>query len=390
MYTQNFNKGRIMNWIKSLFEFTRVPKRKRAQKRGEAPAIPRSVAYSLHYPGAAQQISGQNISMQTFEQMLRDPLIRSAVTIKKYGALAVPWRLLPAENGGAHEDARRKAEFVEYAFAEMQGSITGVLLDAMDAIAKGYAILEKIFIEDRRKYPGKIRYEAIRPKDPSLFGFEVDEFLNLEGLTLHVPGESPRSLPIEKFVVFVYQQRYGYPSGESDLIAAHKHWAIKRELLKQWSAHLEKFASPTVVGKFKRGLPESAQMQLLDALEKLAHQSAVVHPDDIEVSLLEGGRESRSEYLEAIDYHNREMARAILGQTLVTEDSRRIGSLALGKVHLQVLIMQLAGLRRELAERVVNEQLIRPLIDLNFGAGSYPVFEFVEPELDVFKTGKVV
>ncbi|HWP30573.1 MAG TPA: DUF935 family protein [Fimbriimonadales bacterium] len=380
-----------MNWIKNIIEFTRIPKRKRLQKRDEAPAIPRSIAYSLQFPGAAQQVSGQNISLQTFEQMLRDPLIRSAVTIKKYGALAVPWRIVPApENGGASEDARKRADFVEYAFAEMQGSITGVLLDAMDAIAKGYAILEKIFVEDTRKYPGKIRFEAIRPKDPSLFGFEVDEFLNIKGLTLHVPGESVRSLPVEKFVIFVYQQRYGFPSGESDLIPAHKHWAIKRELLKQWSSHLDKFASPTVLGKFKRGLPESAQTQLLDALEKLARQSAVVYPDDIEVSLLEGGREARSGYLEAIDYHNREMARAILGQTLVTEDSRRIGSLALGKVHLQVLIMQLAGLRRELAERVVNEQLIRPLIDLNFGAGSYPMFEFVEPELDVFRTGKVV
>jgi phage gp29-like protein len=97
-----------------------------------------------------------------------------------------------------------------------------------------------------------------------------------------------------------------------------------------------------------------------------------------------------SGYLEAIDYHNREIARAILGQTLTTEDSRRIGSLALGKVHLQVLIMQLAGLRRNLAERVMNEQFIRPLIELNFGPGLYPKLAFEEPDLDVFRTGKVV
>ena len=108
------------------------------------------------------------------------------------------------------------------------------------------------------------------------------------------------------------------------------------------------------------------------------------------MSLLDGRRAAESGYLEAIDYHNREIARAILGQTLTTDDSRRVGSLALGKVHLQVLIMQLNGLRKDIAERVMNEQIIRPTVDLNFEGGSYPTFVFDEPELDVFRTGSVV
>ncbi|MCH8273323.1 MAG: DUF935 family protein [Armatimonadetes bacterium] len=367
--------------------FNRNRNGRKRRQRDEAPAIARAVTGSFMWPGAAGQAFGQRLSLSVYDEMLTDPLVRSAVVVKKLGALAVPWHIEAADESS---ESRRRSAFIEYVLNEMNGSATGVLFDAMDAIAKGYAILEKVFVTDEREFPGMVRLYAVKPKDPALFGFDVDEFLNIKGLTLHVPGEKQRNLPISKFVVYAHSQRYGAPAGESDLRAAHRHWCIKRELIKQWSGHLEKFASPTVIGRFKRGLPQDAQAALLDALEKLQRQSAVVHPDDIDVSLLDGGREARSAYMDAIDYHNREIARAILGQTLTTDDSRRVGSLALGKVHLQVLIMQLAGLRRDLAERVMNEQIIRPLIDLNFGGGLYPTFEFEEPDLDVFRTGKVV
>jgi phage gp29-like protein len=314
--------------------------------------------------------------------MMLDPLLRSAMTVKRLGALAVPWRIQSANSSA---DAERRAEFIETMFKNMEGSVNGILYDAMDSLIKGFCVLEKV-TEHRN---GSIVLTAVKPKDPALFGFEVDDYLNITSLTLHVPGETPRELPIEKFIVFSHNRRYGEPHGESDLRAAHRHWAIKRELVKQWAAHLEKYASPTVVGKFRRGLSLEAQNALLDALEKLQRQAAMVHPDDVEVSLLEKRAEWQSAYAEAIDYHNREMARAVLGQTLTTEDSTRVGSLALGKVHLQVLVMQLAGLRKDLAERVMNESIIRPFIQMNFGEGLYPTFVFEEPELDVFRTGQV-
>ncbi len=360
----------------------------RSKSSGEkAPSVSKLGLEALAYPSGMRAFSSERITLEVYEEMLSDPLIRSALTIKKLGALAVPWRVLPYDES---PESRERVEFIRYVFSEMSGSPEQVLFDAMDALAKGYAVMEKIYVMDEGRFGGKVRLGAVKAKDPALFGFEVDEFLNIQALVLHLPGESPRRLPREKFVIYAHNQRYGAPTGESDLKSVHRSWCLKRELIKQWSAHLEKFASPTVLGKFKRGLPEEAQRELLSALQRIQRQSAVVHPDDIEVRLLEGGSEGRGAYLEAIEYHNREIARAILGGTLTTDDSRRVGSLALGKVHLQVLIMQLAGLRRTLADKVMNEQIIRPLIDVNYGGGGYPVFSFEEPDLDVFRTGQVV
>jgi phage gp29-like protein len=66
-----------------------------------------------------------------------------------------------------------------------------------------------------------------------------------------------------------------------------------------------------------------------------------------------------------------------------------VGSLALGKVHLQVLLLQISALRRELADTVMTEQIIRPLIELNFGPGPIPRFEFEETRLEAFATGRL-
>ncbi len=352
------------------------------QKSSEkAPALSRFQTEIKSRFGAIGKATSGLPNMMIYEEMMLDPLVKSAMMVKKLGCLAMPWKITAAKNDTG------QSEFIQNMFDDMDGSVNGLLFDALDALSKGFSVLEKIWTQNRF---GQWVLHSAKPKDPALFSFETDRFLNLKSLRLHLAGEEPIVLPKEKFILFAHNQKYGAPEGESDLKSAYKHWKIKRELVNQWSAHLEKFASPTVVGKFKRGMPEESQISLLDSLDKLQRQSAVVHPDDVEVSLLDGARQGQNGYLEAIDYQNREIARSILGQTLTTEDSRRIGSLALGKVHLQVLIMQLAGLRNSLAERVMNEQVIRPLIEINFGAGAYPVFKFDEPELDVFRTGRVV
>ncbi len=93
--------------------------------------------------------------------------------------------------------------------------------------------------------------------------------------------------------------------------------------------------------------------------------------------------------MDALEFHNREMARSILGQTLTTDEGRRVGSLALGKVHLQVLLLQITAIRREIADSLMTEQIIRPLIEMNFGPGPIPRFEFENTQLEAFATGQI-
>ena len=328
-------------------------------------------------PGAALALD--NI---VTDQMLSDAMVRTALTVKQLAILAVPWQVAPADSS---PDAKQRAEFVVECFTRMTGSPLTILASAMDAFASGWSVQEQIYELEA----GRIILREVRAKDPRTFGQEFDEYGHLRQLSQHVPGEPPRALDPKRFIITRHRPSPTSPQGQSDLLPALPHWQAKRQLMAAWKLHLEKFAMPTVLGKFERGLPPDEQAAILAALQDVQNSTAIVYPNEISIDTLGGNKEPSQGFMEAIEFHNREIARAILGQTLTTDEGRRVGSLALGKVHLQVLLMQVSALRRELADQVMTEQVIRPLVELNFGLGRIPRFQFEEPKLEAFTTGNI-
>lgn len=332
---------------------------------------------SLEYAG----VPPGGLPYSAYEEMEKDSMVQTCLTVKKLGVVACDYRI----EGGPSQEGKRRAEFIQEAFGRMEGSPHTILLQAMDAFCKGWSIQESIYSAS----DGKLWLEAVRPKDPALFGIRMDPFGRVQSLTLQLPGEETRSVPRGKFVVYANRGSYGRPKGRSDLDAAYRHWQAKQSLLAAWRFHLERFAMPTVLGRYERGLPLDEQEQVFGALRNLSIHTAVMVPTEIEIGTLGGQKESSTGFMEAIDFHNREIARSILGQTLATDEGRRVGSLAMGKVHLQVLLLQLDALRRELADTVMTEQVIRPLVELNFGPGPVPTFVFDQISLSAFSTGEL-
>lgn len=327
-------------------------------------------------------ITPSGLPYSVYDQMETDAMVQTALTVKKLGVLASKFQIVPFDSSPA---SKRNADFVESQFSHMHGSPQTILNGAMDAFAKGWSAQELIWELEG----GRISLMEVKPKDPSLFGLEVDAFGNVKGLRLEIPGETPRELPRSKFVVYMNRPSYARTKGRSDLDAAYRHWQSKNTLLAAWKLHLERFASPTVLGSFSAGLPLEDRSALLAALEQLHENTAILFPKEIELDTLGGSREQSTGFIDALDFHNREIARSILGQTLTTDEGRRVGSLALGKVHLQVLLLQLEGLRKDLADVVMTEQVIRPMIELNFGPEKVPRFEFEPVPLSAFSTGEV-
>lgn len=353
--------------------FSRKPKRREL-----APQITRYERRTLSEPG----VPPAGLPYATYNQMQTDAMVQTALTVKKLGVLAAPWKLEPADGSS---EAKRRAEFVEEAFARMEGSPSTILSNAMDAFAKGWSIQESVYEPDG----DHVWLAVVRAKDPAHFGLDMDAFGRMKGLTLRLPGEIPLDLPRDKFVVYQHRSGYGNAKGTSDLDAAHKHWQAKQTLLAAWKLHLERFAMPTVLGKYARGLPATEQTELLASLDNLHRLTSILYPDEIELTTLGGSKEPSTGFMEALDFHNREIARAILGQTLTTDEGRRVGSLAMGKVHLQVLLLQLEAIRKDLADRVMTEQVVRPLVEMNFGPGLVPAFVFESSSAEAFVTGSL-
>ena len=307
-----------------------------------------------------------------YEQMQRDAQVQACLTIKKLAVLSHGWEVHPATRDPQDVEV---ADFVRFALADMRGSILTVLYNVLDALAKGFSILEinySIFEDGPHK--GRVGIASIKAKDPSTFSFEVDEFMNVRALKRTGTASVERTLPSDKFVIYSHMPRYESPYGTSDLRAAYKHYWSKDVLTRFMNLYLEKHGSPTAKGSYKRGTPKQAQEELLRVLDKIQQQTAIVIPDDVQVELLEAGRGGESGYLQAIEWHDMQFSRAILCQTLMTDEGIRVGSYALAKVHLDVLKMCLHKLKRDLEEAVMREQVIKRLVDFNFSTKSYPPF----------------
>ncbi len=346
--------------------------RKRIQN-PDAPAAPTIPAWQIQ---AAHDGFPNPNRPELFAEMAKDSMIQTSLTIKTLGVLASGWKI---------EGETEQANFVREAFSRMQGSVHTVLQSAMDAFVHGWSIQEVVYQSDG----GRWWIQNVKAKDPRYFTLEIDEFETARSLKLNLPGEAEKSFSPERFVIYRHRPSYGRPYGQSDLEAAVPHYREKKRLMEAWRMHLEKFASPTLLAKFGKGATSEDQAAMLRSLEALAKNSAIVFPDEFDVRPL-GDRDGASQgFMDAIDFHNREITRAIVGQTLTTSEGTRVGSLAMGRVHLQVFLLQLEAIRRDLADTVMNEQIIKPLVALNFGDVEMPKFEFEPTPLSVFVTGQI-
>jgi len=307
-----------------------------------------------------------------YDQMQRDAQVQACLTIKKLAVLSRGWEVHPASS-----DARdvEVADFVRFALESMRGSILDVLYNVLDALAKGFSVLEINYaFLDKGPHAGRVGLASIKAKDPSTFAFDTDEFLNVRGLKRTPRVSGSENLAPDKFVVYSYMPRYESPYGTSDLRAAYKHYWSKDILTRFMNLYLEKYGSPTAKGSYKRGTPKASQEELLGVISKIQQETAIVIPEDVQVELLEAHRGGEAGYLQAIEFHDKQISRAILCQTLMTDEGTRVGSFALAKVHLDVLKMCLRKLKRDLEESVMGEQVIKRLVDYNFSVAAYPTF----------------
>lgn len=311
-----------------------------------------------------------------YDRMLTDAHVKACFNLKRLGVLSASWRLEPAD---ATPEAQRVHEFVLHNLQTMQGGVFSLLWRVLDALAKGVAILEKIYTyRTEPPYEGFWTLARCKSKNPALFQFEVDAYRNVRALILYAPNGERLTLPREKFILYTYNPRYESPAGESDLRAAYRAWRSKERILQLWDLFLAKYASPTLIGVYKRGLPPAQQEELLRALDKVQQETAIIVPEEVKVDALEFKQAGAESFAQAVALHNAEIAKSILGETLTTDEGQRVGSLALGQVHLKVLQTQLRALRADLAERVMQDQVIRPLVQLNFGDAPAPRFVWDE------------
>ncbi len=306
--------------------------------------------------------------MELFEEMEeKDAHLTAILQTRKMAVLGKDYEVLAYAK--TPEDERIAALVGEMVYGIP--NLEEACLDLLDAIGKGFGLSE-IFWEVTE---GQARVEGLRwiPQKKVTF----DEQLQPRLLTAEArwQGVAP---PPWKVIYHRYKARSGCATRAGVLRVVGWMYLLKNFALKDWAAFNEVFGMPLRLGKYDPTASPADRDSLVQAIRNLGSDAAGVISKSTEIEFVEATSRSvgANPYQLMAEFCNREMSKAVLGQTLTTDTAGSTGTYAAATVHGQV--------RRDLVEAdaqalaaTLREQLLRPLVGFNFGWDkSVPWFRF--------------
>ncbi len=314
---------------------------------------------------------------KVFEEMMRDEEISSCIEALKIMRLSSGWEI---ENVSDDEKDIEIKEFVKFNLENVEGSFEADLFEIMGALEYGISISEIVwYVPEKGKYKNKILLKAIKSKNPRYFNILTDDFDNIleDGIVNISNVDFGKHYPVEKFIIYTFKKQFENVFGISRIRQLYDIWYYKQLWLRAWGIYLEKFGHPVPMAKYKKGMDKVLRDKIWEAIKTIKLETAIMVPEDVEIEFKEVSARGGDFFKMAIDYCNTQIRKVILGQTLTTDTAKGIGSYALGQIHFDVLLMYLEQLGRDIAEKVVNQQIIKRLVDYNFdNVENYPKFKF--------------
>lgn len=327
--------------------------------------------------------------LEVFDKMRQDDQIKAALSFKKHSILSTGWEVVSPEGEDRDWEV---TEFVWYVLEHIQETFDEALFGILSAMDYGFAISEKCWnnanIKINKSRNDYLVLEALKIKKPHSFDFETDKFGNLKHL-VQIQDGSKIELPLDKFVMFTYEKEFGNCYGKSDLESCFRPWWAKHNSYQWLVMYLERLGIPPVFALYDPNAYSPAQKTALkDIMVNMQAATFGIMPrpnrPDVKADQIldfwspEIASQAKDVFMPALDMFNQDIARAVLMPGLIgfTPDARE-GSYARSKKHFDVFMMVVEYIRRKLEKRVVMEQIIKPLVDLNYNVDSYPVFKFL-------------
>lgn len=307
---------------------------------------------------------------ELFGEMLeRDGKLGSLFQTRKLAVQGLAWEIQPADDSA---EATRAADFAR---EQLQGlALDEALAQLLDAVAYGYAgleigwqlagrtvVIQELHPVELRRLTWLPRGSAPLPAAPRLLT-DAEPIYGQE-------------LPPWKFVVHRYRARSGSVLRAGLMRTCAWMYLFKHYTFKDWVAFAEVYGMPLRLGKYQPGASKEDREALLAAVRAIGHDAAGIISASTEIEFIQAAQRMGPElYERLIEITNKEMALAVLGQTLTSEVGS-VGSLAAGKVHEQVR-QDLVRADAKAVGGTMRHHLLRPLVGFNLG-WDVPVPQFV-------------
>lgn len=316
--------------------------------------------------------------MELFEEMEeKDAHLTAILQTRKMAVLGKDYEVMPfAETPEDKEIAARVGE-IAYAIPNLEEA----MLDLLDAIGKGFALSEIIW----EVTGGVAKVSELRwiPQKKVVFG--EDWKPRLMTSEANWQGVEP---PLWKVIYHRYKARSGYANRSGVLRVVGWMYLLKNFAMKDWAAFNEVFGMPLRLGKYDAMASPADREALVTAIRNLGSDAAGIISKATEIEFVEAASRSGgvNPYQLMAEFCNREMSKAILGQTLTTDTAGSTGTYAAAAVQAQVR-RDLIDADAQALAATLREQLLRPLVGFNFGWDKpVPWFRFRFEEEEDLKT----
>ena len=358
--------------------------------------------YLRALPWAVDDISN-DFGDDIYVRMLLDAQVRANDQIFRASVFEDGVRLMSAvqdEDEDGFDLAKTIADTMTVMLDELETPLADVLWNLGDAFALGNRMAELRY--EHKTILGKqvFAVAAAKVKPRRSTAFVVDSYSEVKGILAMLPTgfspvqigmaigdlkDQPNVLPREKFAILTFRPNDSDPRGTSYLRPAYHPWWLKQQIIGEWLKYLTQFASPSLIGT----TPEGSQAQpVADALGNLildANGNAVVNsPETAMLAALTSFRNGSAlalkggstvqlvqstgtgeAFLAALRWCDQQIAKAILTQTLATEEGEHQARAA-ASVHQDVLDTLIRQAKQSVVRMIVWD-LLRPVIRYTFG-----------------------
>jgi hypothetical protein len=315
--------------------------------------------------------------IRLYDEMRRsDATVQASLKLLILPLMGADWAIQPASDS---DEDTFIAKYVEYNLFELV-KFRYLLSEILLCLPFGHSVFEKIY--KYVDYPGDEegkgagRYTGIdrisSRKQDTIFAWQLAN--GQPGVQQITANGGVFSIPAEKLLIFTHQREGNNFSGISVLRPAYKHWYVKSQLEKVMAIAAERqgvgvpfFEAPT--GATNEQLTKARNVMKNIRANAMGYMEM---PVGWEYGFSDMHATGNYDPMPLVQYHNRQILLNVLGQFLDNGSSGAAGSRSTSEDHSKILAQSLESIATTVIEDVINENLIKQLVDTNFSTKKYP------------------
>jgi phage gp29-like protein len=247
------------------------------------------------------------------------------------------------------------------------------LFDMLDAIGKGFSVMEITWDPT----PEAILPKCLEYRPQRWFTFDP-----VDGETVVLQeGVTREPLSPHKFVVHKHRAKSGLTIRSGLSRIASWAWMMKAFTSRDWAIFTQNYGMPTRVGKFDRAASDEDKKVLWRAVANIAGDCAAIIPKEMEIEFVSVDKGTGSPgqlYEKRCDWLDRQISKAVLGQTTTTDAVS--GGHAVAQEH-RLVQEDIERADAKMISATLTRQIVPLLIALNFGPqAKYPRIMIGRPD----------